>query len=526
MKKEFNITGVCVPEMHYMVDTTQKIENVLELIEKRKYFSINRPRQYGKTTTFFNLFKELQKSKDFICAEISFEGIGVESYKNAELFIPQFLNLLIKVFKFNKLAQFVELTTNNKNISTLDELSDLITNLCLLTDKKLVLLIDEVDKSMNNQLFLDFLAMLRNKYLNQSKGIDTTFYSVVLAGVHDVKTLKLKIRPDEEQRYNSPWNIAADFTIDMSFNPQEISTMLFDYTNDKKVEMDIPAISQRIYHYTSGYPFLVSKICKEIDEKLLPLKNKLIWETNDIDLAVKDICQESNTNFDSLIKNIIEHKELEELTKKIILGSQPISFFIGNPTINLGYTYGIFDKNKNGTIKIHNKIYEEIITEYVISRMQEKEEDNRIAKDVVKSSFLFANGKLNFEKVLLKFQEVIKEKYSKSDVLKSDEFLEKDLRLLFLVFLKPILNGVGFSFKEVETSEEKRLDIVVIFEDEKFIVELKIWRGEEYHLQGIERLKDYMRRENANKSYMLIMDKNRHKEFTTNVEDDILMVWI
>jgi hypothetical protein len=348
----------------------------------------------------------------------------------------------------------------------------------------------------------------------------------VLAGVHDVKTLKLKIRPEEEQKYNSPWNIAADFTIDMSFNPQEISTMLVDYVNDKKVEMDIPAISQRIHLYTSGYPFLVSKICKEIDEKLLPLKNKLIWETNDIDVAVKDICQESNTNFDSLIKNIIEHKELEELTKKIILGSQPISFFIGNPTINLGYTYGIFDKNKNGTIKIHNKIYEEIITEYVISRMQEKEEDNRIAKDVVKSSFLFANGKLNFEKVLLKFQEVIKEKYSKSDVLKSDEFLEKDLRLLFLVFLKPILNGVGFSFKEVETSEEKRLDIVVIFEDEKFIVELKIWRGQEYHLQGIERLKDYMRRENANKSYMLIMDKTRHKEFSTNVEDGVMMVWI
>jgi len=167
-----------------------------------------------------------------------------------------------------------------------------------------------------------------------------------------------------------------------------------------------------------------------------------------------------------------------------------------------------------------------VITDYLTSTIIQNSQDNGISKDVVKSSFMTVTGKLNIEKVLLKFQEVIKEKYSKSDVLKSDEFMEKDLRLLFLVFLKPIINGIGFSFKEVETSEEKRLDIVILFADEKFIVELKVWRGNEYHQQGITRLKDYMRRESAQKSYMLIMDKTRHKEFTVNTEEDIMMVWI
>jgi hypothetical protein len=32
--------------------------------------------------------------------------------------------------------------------------------------------------------------------------------NVILAGVHDVKSLKLKIRADEDHKYNSPWNIA------------------------------------------------------------------------------------------------------------------------------------------------------------------------------------------------------------------------------------------------------------------------------------------------------------------------------
>ena len=52
----------------------------------------------------------------------------------------------------------------------------------------------------------------------REQGEDKTFHSVILAGVHDVKNLKLKLRPDEERKYNSPWNIAVEFDIDMDFN--------------------------------------------------------------------------------------------------------------------------------------------------------------------------------------------------------------------------------------------------------------------------------------------------------------------
>ncbi len=51
MQREFNDTGLCIPGRHYMVDISKKIETIIHLIEKGKYFSINRPRQFGKTTT-------------------------------------------------------------------------------------------------------------------------------------------------------------------------------------------------------------------------------------------------------------------------------------------------------------------------------------------------------------------------------------------------------------------------------------------------------------------------------------------
>jgi hypothetical protein len=60
---------------------------------------------------------------------------------------------------------------------------------------------------------------------------------------------------NDQSKYNSPWNIAADFDIDMSFSAKEIETMLVDYENDYHTGMDISTIAQEIRFYTSGYPY-------------------------------------------------------------------------------------------------------------------------------------------------------------------------------------------------------------------------------------------------------------------------------
>ena len=68
----------------------------------------------------------------------------------------------------------------------------------------------------------------------------------------------------------------------------------------------------------------------------------------------------------------------------------------------------------------------------------------------------------------------MREEYRESTV----PFLEKEGRLLFLTFLKPIINGVGFYYVEPQTRDNRRMDLVVTYERQEFIVELKIWRGE------------------------------------------------
>jgi len=69
MKKRFNVTGVCVPNMHYIVDISNKIKEIEEMVDYGHYFTINRPRQYGKTTTLFTLAKKLKNKYTVILEE-------------------------------------------------------------------------------------------------------------------------------------------------------------------------------------------------------------------------------------------------------------------------------------------------------------------------------------------------------------------------------------------------------------------------------------------------------------------------
>lgn len=73
-----------------------------------------------------------------------------------------------------------------------------------------------------------------------------TFQSVILAGVYDIKNLKNKFT--DEHKMNSPWNIAADFDVDMSLTELGISGMLTDYEEDYHTGMNIQEMAKSWYH--------------------------------------------------------------------------------------------------------------------------------------------------------------------------------------------------------------------------------------------------------------------------------------
>ena len=505
MNRRFNTTGVCIPHLHYMVDITNKLMKIKNMIHRGDYFVINRPRQYGKTTTMYMLEQELKD--EYLVLSISFEGLGDLIFEDERNFSKAILKVFADSIQFNYEEYSSKLYEMSEEVNDLNAVSKAITNFCIFVNKEIVLFIDEVDKSSNNQLFMSFLGMLRNKFLLRQQGKDKTFYSVILAGVYDIKNLKLKIREDDEKKYNSPWNIAVNFNVDMSFDSNEITTMLNEYSQDRNMSMDIKEISESIHFYTNGYPFLVSRLCQIIDEDIMS-NNQKLWELEYINRAVKEILQENNTLFDDLIKNVENNIELREYIFDLIINSKDKTFNIDNPIINLGVVFGYLE-NFNGRVRIANRIFQERLYNYFSSKLENKTD---MSTYNFKENFIIENG-LDFEKILLRFQQFIKEQYSSID----SKFIEREGRLLFLAFIKPIINGVGFDFKEVQISEEKRLDIVVTYLSSKYVIELKIWRGIEYHKKGLNQLKEYLDIQGLDKGYLVVYNFNKDKEYKEEV---------
>ena len=497
--KKFNITGTCIPERHYMVDNSKKIDKIVEyLIKDGEYFTINRPRQYGKTTTMYFLGKKLKDN--YLLIRLSFEGLGEEAFKGAENFSKIFIEMIVEELEVENRELCDYLYLESKQIEDFKQLSKFITILIKKLDKKVVLMIDEVDKSSNNQLFLHFIGMLRDKYLKRNEGRDYTFHSVILAGVHDVKNMKLKLTPNAERQYNSPWNIAVDFDIDMSFDVEEIKTMLIDYEEYNKTGMDIDKIAKKLREFTSGYPFLVSKLCKTIDEKL----NKEFTEDG-IEKSIKLLLDEKNTLFDDVIKNIDNNPELKNTVENIILEGKRVNYNVDAD--DLGVVYGILKKGSGGELKIHNKIFEIRLYNYLIALRDRRKGIELTYK--YRTKFIDDSGVLNMNLVLEKFQDLMKTEYRSKD----EKFIEREGRLIFLAFLKPIINGVGFYFVEPETRQDNRMDIVVTYNRVKYIIELKIWHGAEKREEAREQLANYLDSQHEERGYLVQYSFNKNKKY-------------
>jgi hypothetical protein len=94
----------------------------------------------------------------------------------------------------------------------------------------------------------------------------------------------------------------------------------------------------------------------------------------------------------------------------------------------------------------------------------------------------------------------------------SEEFLEKEGRERFLTYLSPIINGTGTYSIEEQTRDQKRMDVVVHYLGRRYVIELKIWRGPRYNVEGEKQICEYLDYFGLDTGYMLSFNFNKKKE--------------
>ena len=206
--------------------------------------------------------------------------------------------------------------------------------------------------------------------------------------------------------------------------------------------------------------------------------------------AVKLILQEKNTLFDDMVKKFDSFPEMKNVLKRILYDGEKITYNADVREIDIARMFN-FIKDNNGKIAVSNRIFETRMYnlfefEAEISGLEEN--INIIRTGSIDKPLFIKNGHLDMKVVLERFCVHFNEIYDKNDA----RFIEKQGRKFFLFFLKPIINGTGNFYVEAETRDQRRMDVVVDYAGERFVIELKIWRGESYNEQGEEQLSEYL----------------------------------
>lgn len=204
MRKKFNTTGLCLPEKHYMADISGHLEKITEYVKEGDYLSIHCARQYGKTTILHALAQHL--SHDDLVVSLDFQALGNASFQNENIFSLTFADYFLRELLLTNDQETPHLKKQMERLRAViqdgDErfvlfhLFEQLTAVCRASSRPVVLIIDEIDSASNNQVFLDFLAQMRYFYLEREKRNTPAFHSVILAGVHDIRRLKIKLRSE------------------------------------------------------------------------------------------------------------------------------------------------------------------------------------------------------------------------------------------------------------------------------------------------------------------------------------------
>jgi len=239
---------------------------------------------------------------------------------------------------------------------------------------------------------------------------------------------------------------------------------------------------------------LVSRICQLIETKLA--RN---WTVEGVQEALKIILNENSTLFDDLFKKIEDNTDLQNLLYYLTVSKKEISFNAHDPVIKTGLMFCFLAKS-GSKLTVHNKIFEIAVTDYFISRNITTPRYKNV-RDVLKNEIIKDNI-FDMELCLTKFKQHYSEIYTEKDL----DFLERDGKLIFLTYLKPLINGIGFYHFESETRDHGKMDLVIDFLKQQFILEMKLWYGGKQHEAAYKQLANYLKSKNIDCGYLLTFD--------------------
>ena len=521
--KFFNTAGPVNCEDHYCLPLLKRfdLEELLYLIDAKKYFVLHAPRQTGKTSCLLALMKYLNDKGKYKCLYFN-----VEAGQSAREDVDKGIKSII-----GEIASRARLYLNDNFlydnwIQLLNQwgggnaLNESITLWAEKSAKPLILLIDEIDSLIGDTL-ISVLRQLRSGYDKKPAHFPQ---SIVLCGVRDVRDYR--IHSSREKKIitgGSAFNVKAESLRLGDFSKDEIEILYEAHTKDTG-QIFADGSLDAVWELSEGQPWLVNALAYEVCFKMKPNRNRSVKITPEmIRQAGENLILRRETHIDQLADKLKE-KRVQRVISPILSGMENPENI---PVDDIMYVTDLGLIKKDGKLRISNQLYKEIIpreltfsTQLTISQETEW--------------YITESGTLDMEKLLSAFQEFFRE--HSEHWVERFQYKEAGPQLLLQAFLQRIINSGGRVEREYGLGS-KRTDLMLLWRYEggvqKVVIELKIlYKSLKKTIsEGLKQTWEYMDKCGTQHGHLVIFDRTKksweEKIFrkTKSFKDSEIIVW-
>ena len=520
--RTFGTQGPVNPHDNYIVTRPKETADFIERIKNGKYIVIFAPRQTGKTTFFQRALDILTtQEQHYFPIQLNFEeatdDTAADFYRGL---YEDILEQIENVFEQRReipsvpLADFLE---NGNPITDHRAMRRFFRQFAKLLSpderhaaqtpsltKRVVLLIDEFD-GIPRDVLQGFLHSLRHIYV---AGKPRSPHSVGIVGVKNIRQLNY----DDSI---SPFNIQDEFVVP-NFTLEQVRELLGQYTAEVGQPF-APEVIETLHKQTNGQPFLVNRAAQILTAELNILKTETIT-LDHFSKAHTQLLEEGNTNMSHLLTNIRTDPRFESVLMRITSYERGLRFNPDDEIIAELATYGVIAKSTDGMCEIVNPIYQHRILQAfkpLFNGLEDEYFSEENGDDFI--DYLTPDGVIEMGALLDNFQAFIARAGFRILQVPDtpQEYVGQHLLYAYLDTFVQIVRGD--MFLEVQTGRG-RMDLLLLHNQRKYIVETKIWEGDRSYQAGKQQLATYLKSEGVTEGYYVVFDHRQKPEPRVEME--------
>jgi hypothetical protein len=474
-----------------MIEASTRVHGVEALIDTKQYFVIHAARQSGKTTYLKDIVQRLNDEGKYYALYCSLENL--QEVTDPQEAIPGIVKKIKGDLRFSGIPHAEDFARNEDCTDYINVLKLSLASFCMSLDKPLIIFFDEAD-CLKETSMISFLRQLRDGYNCRP---ELPFpHSVALVGMRNIRDFKVRIRPDSESLGSaSPFNVVTKSLTLANFTREEVAILYGQHTADTGQVFEESAIDL-VWKQTQGQPWLVNAIARETVAEILNYDYTRPVTADMVEQAIQTIILRRDTHIDSLLERLKEER-VRRVIEPLILGG-----YVDRSSDDFLYTrdLGLIRVTKEKT-EPANPIYAEVIVRTLNHSIQSELQER---KTLYQMPRYLKDGRIDMDFLMQDFQQFWRE----NSVIWEGRFSYKEAapHLIMMAFLQRVVNGGGQIIREMALGKD-RLDICLIYERERYPIELKIRYNEKTLEQGLEQIARYMDACGCTEGWLAIFDR-------------------